>query len=162
MNPSKTEQRISPLYCVLPRRLSEGGSRPGVTASVDKDDHRVFPEVELTTLEKRIIIATMMQIGVLVMFNTHVYSFNGEMFLQKAGGPIGLRSICAVARITMNEWDARWMEVMKKNNIRIRSGDRYMDDLRCFMNSLKAGWRWHEGYFCYTYGWRQEDLMAGK
>ena len=104
INLSKTEQRLSPLYRLLPRRWSKGGSRP---APVDKDDHWVFPDVELTNLEKRIIVATMVQIGVLVMFNTHVYSFNGEMFLQKAGGPIGLRSTCAVDRITMNEWDTR-------------------------------------------------------
>ena len=34
----------------------------------------------------------------------------------------------------------------KKKNIRIRSGDRYkyMDDLRCFLNSRKEGWRWQE------------------
>ena len=41
--------------------------------------------------------------------------------MQKAGGPIGLRSTCAIARITMNEWDHKWMEVMKKNNIKIMS-----------------------------------------
>ena len=45
---------------------------------------------ELTSVEKRIIITTMVQIGVLVMFNTHVYFFNWQIFLQKAGSPIGL------------------------------------------------------------------------
>ena len=73
------------------------------------------------------------------MFNTHVDSFNGDLLLQKAGGPLGLRSTCAVARVTMNEWDARWQEILRLNNIKIREGDCYMDDIRAFLNSLKAG-----------------------
>ena len=66
------------------------------------------------------IVATIVQIGVLTMFNTHVYSFNVELFFQKAGGPLCLRSTCAVARVTMNEWDARWQEILRLNNIKIR------------------------------------------
>jgi hypothetical protein len=81
MNLTKTEQRLSPLYRVLPKRSAKGGTRPGVTAPVAKDDHWVFPNVELTDLEKRTIVATMVQIGVITMFNTHVYAFDGEIFL---------------------------------------------------------------------------------
>ena len=91
MNLSKTEQRLSPLYRVLPRRTSRGGTRPGVTAPVDKDDHWEFPDVEMTSLEKRMIVATMVQIGVITMFHTHVYSFDGELFLQN-GPPVNVCS----------------------------------------------------------------------
>ena len=48
--------------------------------------------MELTEYEKRLLVATVVKIGVLVMMNTHIYSWNGEIYLQKAGGPIGLRS----------------------------------------------------------------------
>ena len=41
----------------------------------------------------------------------------------------------------MNEWDARWMEMCKQNNIKLRKGDRYMDDIRAFLKALKMGWR---------------------
>ena len=80
-------------------------------------------------LEKRQIVATVIQIGVLTMMGTHVYSFDGNLFLQKAGGPIGLRSTCAVARITMSEWDARWVELMSYNNVELKGKSRYMDDI---------------------------------
>ena len=60
--------------------------------------------MEYTKLEKKMIVATIVQIGVLVMMSTHVYSFDGKIFLQQEGGPIGLRSTCAVARVVMNEW----------------------------------------------------------
>ena len=33
----KSEQRLSPLYRVLPRRTSKGGVRPGVTSDPDND-----------------------------------------------------------------------------------------------------------------------------
>ena len=94
---NKTDQRTSPLWRVLPSRTSGGGVRPGVTANPEKEDHWYFPKVELTDLEERMIVATIVKIGVLVMMNTHVYSWNGDTYLQKAGGPIGLRSTCAVA-----------------------------------------------------------------
>ena len=118
-----SEQRLSPLWRVLPRRSSVSGVRPGVTADVNCEEHWIFPEVGITSLEERMIIATVVKIGVLVMMNTHCYSFNGDMFLQKAGGPIGLRSTCAVARITMSKWDAKWMEKMSMNNIKGRTID---------------------------------------
>ena len=62
------------LHRVLPRMTSRGGVRLGVTAPVEKDDHWAFPNVELTNLEKRMIVATMVQIGVIAMFNTHIES----------------------------------------------------------------------------------------
>ena len=85
----KTEQRLSPLYRVLPRRTSKGGVRPGVTSDPDNDENWAFPchMDSITTLEKRRIVATVVQIGVIAQMNTHVYTFDGELFLHKAGGP---------------------------------------------------------------------------
>ena len=136
----KTEQRLSPLYRVLPRRTSKGGVRPGVTSDPDNDENWAFPcQMEsLTTLEKKRIVATVVQIGVLTMMGTHVYTFDGKLFLQKAGGLIGLRSTCAVARITMSEWDARWGKIMEDNNVELKGKSRYMDDICNFLYALKA------------------------
>ena len=161
INMNKTDQRTSPLWRILPRRTSKAGVRPGVTASPENEEHWYFPPRELTGLEKRMVVAMVVKVGVLVMMNTHVYSWNGESFLQKAGGPIGLRSTCAVARVVMNEWDARWMEVCKKNNIKLSKSNRYMDDIRSFLKALKLGWRWVGGNLCYTKSWEQEDRASG-
>jgi hypothetical protein len=94
-----------------------------------------------------LILATVVKIGVLVMMNTHIYSWNGEIYLQKAGGPIGLCSSCAVARSVMNEWDARWMDLCRKNNIKVGKNNRYMDDIRAFLKALRIGWRM-DGSLC--------------
>ena len=161
INMNKTDQRSSPLWRILPRRTSGGGVRPGVTSDPEKEDHWYFPKVELTELEKRMVVATIVKIGVLVMMNTHVYSWNGDTFLQKAGGPIGLRSTCAVARVVMNEWDSRWRMLCANNNIRIGKNNRYMDDIRAFLKALRMGWRWMDGRLCYTESWLEEDKKEG-
>ena len=156
---SKSEQRISKLYRVLPRRTAKGGVRPGCTADPEKEENWIFPAATPTELDERMIVATVVQIGVLAQMNTHVYTFDGEMFLQKAGGPIGLRSTCAVARITMSTWDARWQRMMAENNVNLMGADRYMDDIRSFLKSLRQGWRWLEGNLCFTETWRKEDEL---
>ena len=107
------------------------------------------------------IMATVIKIGVIVMMNSHVYEFNGDIFLQRAGGPIGLRSTCAVARVMMNVWDARWMEMVNSNNIRVRKSNRYMDDIRSFLKAIREGWRWFNGHLCHTKEWENEDLESG-
>ena len=88
---------MSPLAGVLPRRTAKGGVRPGVSADTRKDDSWEFKNKDMTEYEERTLIAMAVQIGVIAMMNTHQYSFNGKTFLQKAGGPIGLRATCAVA-----------------------------------------------------------------
>jgi hypothetical protein len=79
------------------------------------------------------------------MMNTHRYTWNGETFLQKAGGPIGLRSTCSVACVVMNEWDGRCMQLCKENNIKVKKNDWYMDDILAFLLALRKGWSWLDG-----------------
>ena len=150
MNLDKDEVMKSGLARVLPVRTAKGGTRPWVSSKPGNETNWRFPKVEYTALEKKKMVATIVQIGVLVMMNTHLYNFNGSTFLQCEGGPIGLRATCAVARVVMNEWDARWMNLMKVNNITIMDGERYMDDVRAILKALKPGWRWWDGglHFC--------------
>ena len=72
----------------------------------------VFPRVTLTELEKKMILASVMKVAVITMFNSHIYTFDNTYFLQKKGGPIGRRSTCAVARLTMIEWDREWAALL--------------------------------------------------
>jgi hypothetical protein len=116
--------------------------------------------MELNGTEKRMVVAMVVKVGVLIMMNTHVYSWNGESYLQRAGGPIGLRSTCAVARVVMNEWDARWLAMCKENNIKLYKNNRYMDDIRAFLKALKLGWRWVDGSLCFTKSWEEEDRIS--
>ena len=162
LNFSAAEQRLSPLWKVLPRRTVTTGARPGVTAPPNKEDNWIFPTLEYTAEQRRTIIATMVQVGCITMMNTHVYEWNGSLYHQQEGGPIGLRATCAIARIVMNYWDKKWMNLMNINNIERDLEDRYMDDIRVMLMALRAGWRWYEGGLHWCKTWEEEDIQTGK
>ena len=167
MNMRAEECQISPLKRVLPWRAKVGGMRPGVTGvgpmgpGGEEEPQWDFPDICLTKLEKRMLVATVVKIGILVMMTTHIYSFADRFFLQKRGGPIGLRATCAVARIVMLAWDGEWLGLMKDNMIEIEDSSRYMDDVRAFLHALREGWRWFEGELCYCDEWEKEDKESG-
>ena len=109
------ECRLGPLRRVLPIRRHQSGTRPAVTGAdpvggtnVDQNQWE-FPEVELTKQEKRIIVARVMYTAVMALFSQHTNTFGGKYYLQKQGGPIGLRSTCCIARIVMLWWDKQLM-----------------------------------------------------
>ena len=139
LNCTEQECRLGPLGRVLPVRRYVKESRPGVTgagpmgAEVGDQEQWKFPMVTLTGWEKKLLVATVMRIAVLMFFRTHKYSFGGRFFLQKSGGPIGFRSTCSIARLVMLWWDEELMELLVKNNIITNSEDRYMDDIRIWL-----------------------------
>ena len=156
------EQRRFPLARILPRRKEGvGGVRPGVSFNPNNNKCWTFPNGEWTEFEERMLVALSVQICIIAVMNTHQYSFNGKTFLQKAGGPIGLRPTCAISRVVMNTWDTRWLEKLKENGIRIKTGIRYMDDIRIFAHAIRAGWRWWDDSLCYCEEWRLEDEESG-
>ena len=126
---------------IVQSRTTKNGVRPGVSANPKNEENWKFPEVDRTEFEERLIVAMAIQIGVLTMMATHRYSFNGKTYLQKAGGPIGLRATCAVACVVMNTRDTRWMELMTTSQLEILTGIRYMDDIRAFLYEIREGWR---------------------
>ena len=168
MNMTEVEARISPLRRVLPWRTKTGGARPGVTGEGalgpggKEDKLWTTPDTMPTEVEKRMIVAAVMRIGVIVMMNSHIYTFGGKFFHQKKGGPIGLRATCAVARVTMLDWDRKWMAVLERNNIKLEDQGRYMDDIRAFLHEFKAGWRWWEGGLYWCKQWEVEDREGGR
>ena len=110
-------------------------------------------------MEKKVAVAEMVRIGVICMMNTHTFLWDGRWFLQRKGGPIGLRGTCAVARVVMLWWDGQLENILANNNIRLEEGARYMDDIRLLLNSIKEGWRRDgEGM---EKGWRRDgERMA--
>jgi hypothetical protein len=96
-----------------------------------------------------------------MFMNTHMHTWNGNTYLQKAGGPIVLRSTCAVSRVVMNKWDTRWLELCNRSNIKIGRSNRYMDNIQAFLKALIEGWRWRDGDLCYKKTWELEDKKSG-
>ena len=75
INLNKTDQRLPPLWRVLPRRKAAvGGVWPGDTASPRCEENWIFPNVELTELEKRMILATVIKMNTPCMSSTGRHS----------------------------------------------------------------------------------------
>ena len=120
-------------------RSSRKGTIPGVTGLVeDEDDKWIHSNLELTNWEEKLVVASVVQVAIIVMMNTHLYSFNGKIFQQTSGGPIGLRATCACARVVMNSWDIACMRKIEMNNVVVNLGMRYMDDTRLLLGSMEA------------------------
>ena len=137
LNTSAEESNRSRLRMILPRRRWKTGSRPCVKGVGPQGPGRgdteqwVFPEgVTLTDRERKMTVATVIKIGVEKMMNTHIYTFGDKFYLQKKGGPIGLRSTCAAARVVMSAWDVKWQQRVMDVNICLEDALRYMDDSR--------------------------------
>ena len=163
LNRSADWCRTHELRRVLPTRRGKTGSRPGVTGKGPAGPYRGdqeqwrFPVVTLTEKEKRMIVAEVTRITTEVMFDHHLYTFGGQVYKQRGGGPIGLRGTCAIARLVMCNWDRVWKDLMEKNCITLEEFMRYMDDGRVFLHPLKPGWRWVSGELQFTLRWREED-----
>ena len=106
-------------------------------------------------------MATVMRISVLTLFRTHTYSFGSKLYQQKAGGPIGLRSTCCIARLVMLWWDEELLQLLVKNNVITEAQARYMDDIRIWLWSIRHGWKWEDGELRYCEAWRAEDRHRG-
>ena len=73
--------RKSELGRILPKRRYTGGTRPGLTGvgprGAERGDQEqwVFPHVRLTRREKRLLVATVLEIATQAMFTHHYYGF---------------------------------------------------------------------------------------
>ena len=110
----------------------------------------VFPNVIMTKLEQKELIATVVQIATEALFRKHFYNFGGKTYQQRSGGPIGLRGTCAVARVCMQLWDIKWKNKIGNLGIKTWLLGRYMDDACAFLPSLWHAWRRTEAGLCYT------------
>ena len=88
----------------------------------DEDDDEIPPESE-TVIHKwrwedveepdeptlRKMLALAYAEGVKTVFQNHTYTFNGKIYLQRDGGPIGLRLTAAVARLVCIWFDNKFL-----------------------------------------------------
>ena len=119
----------------------------------------IFPPGEPTDLEKRKLLAAVLEIGVRKAFSLHLYQFGGKYYHQKDGGPIGIRLAGAVSRIVMGEWGLRMRKILHENDIKCWLDACYVDDVRLVTSILEEGVTWQdkEKKFCKKEGWTIED-----
>ena len=78
--------------------------------------------------QKRKMLALAIAHGVQTTLSSHTYKVGDEIFLQMAGGPIGLELTGALSRPFMLRWDKLYLKKVKKAGVDMKLYERYADD----------------------------------
>ena len=138
--------------CVPKRLLKSTACSLASTSNRDMSNWSLEWE-NLSEVVKREMCAQMVKIGNLVTMESTCYSFGGELYRQRSGAGIGLRSSACLAKITMGFCDRDWAEVMESWSFKCMLFVRYIDDLRIYCYPIKKGWWWASG------GWKYDPSI---
>ena len=89
--------------------------------------------------EAKMIVATVVEIGIILTMGTHLYTFNGVTYLQLVGGPIGLRLMPALANLIMCYFDRALRELLTRELNKLNLSFRYVDDSRFGLRPIRPG-----------------------
>ena len=116
---SQEEIRNNNLKSVIPKKVKTGGRKVGM-AFLDSDLDREGNEKwdwkgkrkEPSSLQKKRMVTKAMEIAVITIMDHHLYQFDGKVFRQKEGGPIGLEITGVLARLVMLWWDTEYLKIL--------------------------------------------------
>ena len=97
-----------------------------------------------TMMQKKRMIASMLQVLVKTLMKNHHYQFDGKLYLQQTGGPIGLKLSGVLARLVMLKFDKLYLERLKKLRVDAVLYQRYIDDLNMALSCLPPGMRFSD------------------
>ena len=111
------------------------GRKPGI-AYLDSDLDRNKEEKwdwsgkrkNPTQLQKKIMIARAMEIVVKTIMSNHLYQFDGKVYKQAEGGPIGMEVTGVLARLVMLWWDQEFLRKLGQLGVSLEFYLRYVDD----------------------------------
>ena len=120
------------------------------------------PEESLSEEEKRKLLSLAVKIATRTIFCHHCYEFNGQVYRQSKGGPIGLRFTSIISRIVMDHWILVFLAKLLAAGVEIHGVMKYVDNVNLVMALLPLGTRWEKDALVTKEKWRVEDLEAGK
>ena len=149
-NYTDAEIRAFGLSRVIPRRRYKQGRAPRITSkeamsgdSDKTDDKWIFPDIELTKIEERKLVAACLEIGVRTSFQNSVYTFGGRYYLKQSGSPIGERLSMAVSRIVMYDWGRKMKATLTSAGMETYLASAYVDDIRFLVSTIRRDQRWN-------------------
>ena len=176
---SKLEQVDAKVQGLLPRRNSRRGRPPTIlTAHLEEGESNRFwfpisPEA-LSEDQKKLLLGCVIEQLVKVTFKTHFYEWEGCLYRQKQGGPIGLRATGPVSRVLMDQW-VREMKIMAERTMDLKEINpvmyegiefhllrKYVDDCVTATNTLRRGTKWcpHQKAFLWTQEQADKDILT--
>ena len=150
------------------RKVKSGGKSKITISSIEcrspklaKEKWAFSPKMP-NCMERKIMLSKAVEVGVRECFRNHLYTFNGEVYRQTDGGPIGLRLSMAVSRLVMAMWDKLLLEKGLNTGWLIHMMKRYVNDCTAVLETLKMGVRWSEEVgLSYSSVWETEDKASG-
>ena len=94
---------------------------------------------EYTELEKKNLIARVMEVAIRTTFKSHFYKWNGHIYKQQAGGPIGLRASGSIAKVCMEVWLQEFRLKLEKAGLEVHLLKKYVDDVIIVCSMAKRG-----------------------
>ena len=180
LSSTMTEKEIKDqgLQLLVPTRTKKFGPRPGNTTlelgTKVKDPGKVSgakpkpskwtctdPD-KLTAQDKRLILAKVIRMAVLTVFRHHAYQFNGVLYRQAGGGPIGLRLTSIIARIVMDAWASKFLVKLVEAGVSVHLLAKYVDDVNLVLAGLALGTRWVEDGLVHCSKLEEQDSLAGR
>ena len=96
---------------LIPRKISKSGRKPSILSVVTDEVRERWwfpkPHTLLTPEEKRLIVACIGQQLVKVVFGSHFYFWNNELYQYVDSGPMGLMGSSSISRVVMDWWANR-------------------------------------------------------
>ena len=108
-------------------------------------------------MQKRRMIASMMETMVKTIMMNHCYQFDGRLFLQQTGGPIGLELSGVLARLVMLKFDHMYLDKLSKHDIELVLYQRYVDDINMAVSCPPPGLRFRNSKLSLVPDFIEED-----
>ena len=126
---SEEEIEREGLRRVIPERRGETNRKITVAYLADKKNEDKWMQARAPgSRQKKKMLGIAISRGVRTCMENHVYCMGDKIFLQKAGGPIGLELTGAVSRAFMARWDRLYLEKVRKAGGDMKLFERYVDD----------------------------------
>ena len=118
---------------LLPSRRAKSGITPtmaSITSKWNPSNQWEFGEKVINDDETRLIIATVVEIAIKILFKNFTYKFGGNFYHQSEGGPIGVRATGAAANLVMENWADLYRKILEDSGLIIHILAGYVDDGR--------------------------------
>ena len=91
---------------LLPRKLNKHKATILSVETDEKEERGWYPTPIsfLTQENKRKIVRCLLEQMTKLIFSTHLYEWQGQIYLQPTGGPTGIRSVGPISRCLMDKW----------------------------------------------------------
>ena len=152
LNSTQQEVNRDEMDSLVPVRRFNNGPRPGISnaSKTSSNSWRWTRSPDtFSEEEKRKLLGKVVEIATVTTFTTHFYQWGGRLYRQTKGGPIGLAATGTIAKLAMENWMSKFLEVITKAGMKAHLLTKYVDDVLAVVKTVEPGARWHKGTITY-------------